>query len=310
MTTPQSTAPSIRPRIERRIGVWAGRPVVGIESTVFVHGLPKAEGLALADELTAMADAQGVALAIIGVVDGRPIVGLTQEELSQLIEAQAPKLNTANLGIALHQKTSGATTVSTTLELAALAGLRFIATGGLGGVHRGYADRLDISADLLALARFPVGVVCSGVKSILDIASTRELLESLGVPVIGIGTDRFPAFVVRQSAESIDARIDDPDQLAALLIAELNRVPTRGVLLAQPIPEADAIEQAQFDAWLKASDQLAGQAAEGRDATPSQLEALRVVSGGKTLEANLALLRSNAGMACRIALKMHALRVR
>lgn len=288
-----------RTPIKRRL---SGR-VLGIESTVFVHGLPRQPALDLAEELGALCAQRGVQLAIIGVMHGRPIVGLTPDELSLLIETQAPKLNTANLGVALHSGSHGATTVSTTIELAAEAGLRLIATGGLGGVHKGYAHRLDVSSDVLALARYPVGVVCSGVKSILDIASTREALETLGVPVIGVGTDVFPAFMVRGSAETVDGRIDDPSGLARFLQAELGRggsAATRGVVIAQPVPAASAIDSAQMEAWLEELAQANLTQVTGRGQTPSLLEKLRQISGGQSLEANLALLRANVELGAAV----------
>ncbi len=289
-------------KIHRRAG---GRAVVGIESTVFVHGLPREEALPLAEELTAAASKAGVTLAIIGVLAGKVIVGLTQDDLCKLIAERAVKLNTSNLGLAIHQQLYGATTVSTTLEIAARAGLRLVATGGLGGVHRGFGQRLDISADLAALARWPVAIVCSGVKSILDIESTREAMETMGVPVVGVGTDEFPAFMVRSSGLPVDGRIDDPAELAVFVERELARSP-RGIVLANPVPEADAIGPQTFSDWMAAVDSQRSQAGSmGREETPMLLEGLRHVSDGRSLRANLALIRDNTRLAIEIARCMH-----
>jgi len=201
----------------------------------------------------------------------------------------------------MHTGMHGATTVSTTLELAARAGLRLVATGGLGGIHRGFGERLDISADLLALSRWPVAIVCSGVKTILDIDSTREALETLGVPVVGINTDTFPAFMVRSSTLPVDGRIDDPKLIAAFLETEIARA-RRGIVLANPVPKEHAIEADTFSDWLRqVEDQRSASDSRGREETPMLLEGLRHVSEGRSLETNLALLRDNVRLAIEIA---------
>lgn len=277
----------------------AGPAHVALETTLLAHGVPRGHGLPLARELAGIIAREGAHPAIVGLCRGRPTVGLSWDELSEMLAApKIPKANTANLGILIHQRSHAATTVSTTMELAAGAGVRLFATGGLGGVHRGYGVRLDISADLAALARFPVAVVCSGVKSLLDVASTREALETLGIPVIGFRTDRFPAFYLRESEASVDARFDDAADLAAFISAELART-GRGIVIANPVPEPDAIEPRQWDEWLGLAMGRAVPA--GRDATPAILAALHEVSGGATLRSNLALVRSNARLAARLA---------
>jgi pseudouridine-5'-phosphate glycosidase len=284
---------------------------VALETTLLLHGVPKGQGGPLARELRAIIERNGAHAAICGVLRGRPIVGMTDEELNHLLDAppgskQVPKANTSNLGLLLHQGSDAATTVSTTMELAASAGVRIFATGGLGGVHKNFAHHLDISADLLAFTRFPVAVVTSGCKSLLDVVATRELLETLGVPVVGFRTDRFPAFYLRESSARVDARFDDLDALANFTRAELART-GRGIVIANPIPEADALTHADWDHWLaaaesKAESKAASKApATGRDATPALLAALHEASGGRTLAANLALVRSNAALAATIA---------
>lgn len=280
------------------------RRAVALESTLLAHGVPHHESLPLARRLESIAREEGAHPATVAVLDGRPVAGLSEPELERLLAQAAspaglPKLNTSNLGLAIHRRLSGATTVSTTMEIAAAAGIRLFATGGLGGVHRGYGTRLDVSSDLLALARFPVAVVCSGVKSILDVVSTREALETLGVPVVGFRCDRFPAFYLRASDAAVDARFDDESELAEFLSAELART-SRGIVVANPVPEPDAIDPAELAAWL---DQAATTAA-GRDATPAALAALHAVSGGRTLRSNLALAEANTRLAARLAARL------
>jgi len=285
------------------------RDAVALETTLLAHGVPRAEGLPLFRELTGMIERHGVSAAAVGVLRGRPVVGLTELEIAELLATpDLPKANTSNLGILMHRGVSAATTVSTTMELASGAGLRVFATGGLGGVHRGYGTRLDISSDLAALARFPVAVVASGVKSILDVESTRELLETLGIPVVGLRTDAFPAFYRRDSGARVDARIDSVDELAAFVASELRRS-GRGILICNPIPHDAELDGQEFARWLAEAETRARHtAAAGRDVTPQILAALHQISGGATLRANLSLVRSNAGVAARLCAAMRARR--
>ena len=220
---------------------------VALETTLLVHGVPKESARPLAQELNTIVESEGATPALVGVVNGAPTVGMTPEELDTLLSAgSVAKANTANLGVLMARNLHAATTVSATMELAASAGIRLFATGGLGGVHPGFGAHLDISSDLAAFTRFPVAVVTSGVKSILDVVSTREALETLGVPVIGFKTDAFPAFYLRESGAGVDARFDDPDELASFIQLELART-GRGIVIANPIPEPDEIDPEQ---WL------------------------------------------------------------
>jgi pseudouridine-5'-phosphate glycosidase len=284
-------------------------PRVALETTLLLHGVPAHSALALAKDLADDVRAHGARPTLVGVVAGEPVVGLSEAQLATLLEAQASagvaKANLSNLGVLIARRAHAATTVSTTMELAARAGLRVFATGGLGGVHKGYAHHLDISSDLLALARFPVAVVASGVKGLLDVVCTREALETLGVPVVGWMTDRFPAFYQRASAAKVDARFDDLEELARFVRAELARS-GRGILVCNPVPEEHEIPQATFDAWL-ATATLRAQGAGGRDVTPAILGALHELSAGATLRANIALVRSNARLAGRLAVGMHVI---
>jgi pseudouridine-5'-phosphate glycosidase len=285
----------------------AGPASVALETTLLAHGVPPGEGLPLAAELGAIVRKRGASPAIVGVLDGSPIVGMTDRELVTLLgdgseaRPKVAKLNTANLGLAIYRRLNGATTVSATMELAAAAGVRVFATGGIGGVHRDYGQRWDISADLAAHERFTVAVVGSGVKSRLDVESTREALETLGVPVVGFRTDRFPAFYLRESDAAVDGRFDQVIDLAAFIADELART-GRGVLVANPIPEQDEISRSNWHSWLEeARRRLDKTPVAGRDVTPALLGLLHEVSGGSTLRANLALVKSNTDLAAQIA---------
>lgn len=293
-------------------------PRVALETTLLLHGVPRTAATPLARELGALVRARGAEPALVGVLRGRCVVGMTDAQLAELLALppdQTPKLNTANLGVALARGLSGATTVSTTMELAAGAGLSVFATGGLGGVHPlgggtdGVETHLDISSDLMAFTRFPVAVVTAGVKSILDVRSTRELLETLGVPVVGFRTDRFPAFYRRETDPStppigVDARFDDAAELAAFLRHELART-NRGVVVCNPIPPEHELPGADWERWLGEARAHANAAGiSGRAVTPFLLGKVHEISGGATLRANVELVKANAGLAAEIAVKM------
>jgi pseudouridine-5'-phosphate glycosidase len=272
---------------------------VGVETAVLTHGVPREQAADLARDLAETARRAGSQAAFIGLVAGVPTVGLTDAELRLLLEQPSPpKANTSNLGWFIHQGAHAATTVSTTLELAASAGLTVCATGGLGGVHKNLARRIDISADLGALTRFPVALVTSGCKSILDVESTRELLETLGVTVVGYRTDRFPAFYRRESDADVDARIDDARALAAFVRRELSRT-GRAIVIANPIPADAELAQEDLQAWL--SQAQAEARATGRQVTPEILGRLHQASHFATVRANVALIRSNVSLAAELA---------
>ncbi len=283
----------------------AGPGHIALGTTLLVHGLPGPDAAVLAGELGRIAAGAGAPAATIGVLGGRAIVGMTDGELSELLAGtDAPKANSANLGVLMHCGSNAATTVSATMELAAAGGVRVFATGGIGGVHRGYGQDLDVSSDLTAFTRFPVAVVSSGVKSILDVIATREALETLGVPVVGFGTDSFPAFYLRGSEAGVDARFDDVAELAAFVHAELARS-GRGVLIANPIPEDAELNQNDWEQWLEMAEREAdAQSIRGRDRTPFILGKLHEVSDGATLRANIALVKSNVRLAAEICSSM------
>ncbi len=277
-------------------------PRVALETALPVLGVPRDAVEGLLDDLDGIITDAGAEPATVGLLNGTPIVGMSRSQILALVDCPGvAKANTSNLGVLIHNKRSAATTVSATVELAAGAGVRVMATGGIGGVHHG---PFDVSADLLALTRFPVAVVCSGCKSILDVAATREALETLGVPVLGYQTDEFPAFYLRSSGQTVDARFDDDADLARFVAAELERT-KRGLLIANPIPEEDAINPEIWSLWLaEASSRVAGTSAIGRAATPALLAAMHTISQGATLRANIALVRANARLASSLAVRL------
>ncbi|MCC7390291.1 MAG: pseudouridine-5'-phosphate glycosidase [Phycisphaerales bacterium] len=279
------------------------RPAVALETTILVHGVPRPDAPSLAERLAGAVREAGAFPATVGVIAGRPTVGLTDDELRQLLDAvHVEKVNASNLGVVIHRRAHGVTTVSTTIELAALAGVRVMATGGIGGVHRGFASTLDISADLGAIARTPMAVVTSGVKSLLDLRATRELLETLGIPVVGYRTDSFPAFYVRDTDLTLDARFDDPTDLGAYAAAELART-GRGIIIANPCPAEHAMSAEAWEALLVlAQGEATG--VRGRDVTPALLAQVHRLSGGATLRANISLAESNAALAGGVARAM------
>ncbi len=281
---------------------------VALETTLLVHGVPRDAAPALHARISDAIRASHADPALIGVIAGRPIVGMSDADLAAMLALDPPpiKLNTSNLGAAMARGMHGATTVSATVEIAAQAGIAFMATGGLGGVHRDYATHLDISADLLALARFPVAVVASGVKSLLDVAATREALESLGVPVVGYRTDHFPAFYQRIGVSGagqpigIDARFDDARALARFARHEIART-GRGLIIVNPVPAEHEIPQDIWEGWLaQAQSAVPGKAA-GRDVTPAILARVHELSAGRTLRSNIELVVSNAALAGQLA---------
>jgi pseudouridylate synthase len=289
-------------------------PSVALETTLLLHGVPSQNAMGLHRELCAICRDNGAHPALIGLIDGQPIAGITEQELEELLARDSvPKANTSNLGVLKYWGASAATTVSATMEIAAASGISVFATGGLGGIHQnlwsgGPNCNLDVSSDLAAMSRYPVAVVSSGVKSILDVVATREALESLGVCVIGYQTDRFPAFYSRTSEAGVDARFNDPQALSDFVQQELART-NRGILIVNPIPKHDEIDEQVFAGWLDmASAEAEESGAVGRAVTPVILGTLHRISNGRTLEANLALVRSNTALASQLSGLMHSTR--
>ncbi len=292
----------------------AGVPVVALESTIITHGMPYPENLATARGVEDVVREHGATPATIAVLDGRPRVGLDDAAFERLATA-AEASDGADGGIAkasrrdlpalvAHGATAG-TTVAATMYLAHLAGIGIFATGGIGGVHRGAERTFDVSADLDELGATPVAVVCAGAKSILDLSKTLEVLETRGVPVIGVGTDEFPAFFSRTSGLPVDHRVDSPDELAAILVEHRRLAQRGGVLVANPIPEADAIPAAEIDD--RVGEALADAVRAGvtrKEVTPYLLARINELTGGRSLTANIALVRNNAAFAARTAVAL------
>ena len=262
----------------------AGRPVVALESTLIAHGLPRPLNRETARQAEAAVRSQGAVPATIAVLRGVPTIGLNEEQLTELAESDdVLKAGRRDLAAAIIQGRTAATTVSATMLLAHRAGIRMFATGGIGGAHRGPADAWDISADLLELSRIPVAVVCAGAKSILDLPRTLEILETLSVPVVGYGTDEFPAFYVRSSRRPVSARVDTPAEAAALLAAHWD-LGGAGVVLAQPVAAELALESEEFEVALRQAEAEATRMqVRGPALTPFLLARLAEVTNGKTL---------------------------
>jgi pseudouridine-5'-phosphate glycosidase len=278
------------------------RPVVALETTVVTHGLPQPQGAEIASQLESDVVAAGATPATIGVLDGRVRVGLTLDELHRLAGSDAVKLNLSNFAAQLASGKPGSTTVAATLFVAAHVGIEVFATGGIGGVHRGAAESGDVSADLEALARYPVAVVCAGAKAVLDLSRTVERLESLGVPVYGFGTGEFPAFYRRESGLPVDHRFDSIADLARAVRTHFMLGLRTGVVVANPIPREHELPREDYEkALARALADASAQNVRGRAVTPFLLERLRELTGGGTVFSNLALLRSNARVAAELA---------
>jgi pseudouridine-5'-phosphate glycosidase len=280
----------------------AGAPVVALESTIVAHGMPWPRNLETAHALESEVRAQGAVPATIAVLDGRLCVGLDAGGLERLAtDKSISKVSRRDLAALVARRESGATTVAATMAVAAMAGIRVFATGGIGGVHRGAESTMDVSADLYELGRTPVAVVCAGAKSILDIPKTLELLESLGVPVLGYRTDDFPAFYARSSGRPVDRRCESAGEIAALLGAQF-RLGLGGVLVANPIPTENALDAAGMEDTITEAIRTAEAGGIGGQAlTPYLLDRLNAVTKGASLAANIALARNNARLAGEIA---------
>ncbi|MGZ4625556.1 MAG: pseudouridine-5'-phosphate glycosidase [Kineosporiaceae bacterium] len=286
----------------------AGGAIVALESTIITHGMPYPGNLETALGVERVVRDHGAVPATIAVVDGRPRVGLAPDELEKLASGSGvAKASRRDLPAVVASGRSAGTTVAATMFLAHVAGIAVFATGGIGGVHRGAETSFDISADLDELARTPVTVVSAGAKSILDLPRTLEVLETRGVPVIGFGTDEFPAFFSRSSGLPVDHRVDTPEQLAAVVAAHRELGLPCGILVANPVPEPDALDAAHIDTAIDEAVADAERAGVGRHAlTPYLLSRIVELTGGRSLAANVALVRNNAALAARTAVVLAA----
>jgi pseudouridine-5'-phosphate glycosidase len=280
----------------------AGRPVVALESTLLAHGLPRPDNRTAADDVEAAVRAGGAVPATVAVLDGVPHVGLTPDELDRVCaDPDLAKLGIRDLPVATALGLSGATTVSSTALLAESAGVRVFATGGLGGVHRQAAETFDESADLTALSRISVVVVCAGVKSILDVPATLERLESLSVTVVGYRTTTFPGFYVADSGSTVDWAVNSPEEAAAVFAGRRDLVPG-AVVVANPLPADEQLDPALHDLVLAGALAAATEAGvRGKAVTPFVLDHLHRASAGATLAVNVRLVLRNAELAGRIA---------
>jgi pseudouridylate synthase len=279
-----------------------GRPVVALESTLIAHGLPWPQNFETARAAEQAVRDAGAIPATVAVWQGVPTVGLTANQIEELAQAKdVSKASRRDLATAIVQRRTAATTVAATMHLAHAAGIRVFATGGIGGVHRDAAESFDVSADLVELSRTPVLVVCAGAKSILDLPRTLEMLETLGVPVIGYKTDRFPAFYVRDSGLPLPSRVDDAASAARLFAAHV-RMGGAGALLTQPVAEEAGLSAEAVDAAVKqAHADGSGQGVTGAAITPYLLKRMAELIGGKSLHANEALIVANARLAAALA---------
>lgn len=280
-----------------------GRPVVALESTIVTHGMPWPTNAQTARRVEATVREHGAVPATIAVLEGRIRVGLSDDELQALArDPNARKLSRRDLAMALTQGSAGGTTVAATMLCAARAGVAVFATGGIGGVHRGGEHSMDVSADLTELARTPVAVVCAGCKAILDIPRTLEVLETYGVPVIGMGCDEVPAFYTRNSGCPAPLRLDTPAEVAALMHAQWSLGLEGGVLVTNPIPEAHAMDRDEIDqAIATALGEADARRIVGKEITPFLLARVAELTGARSLHANVELVQHNAAVAAQIA---------
>lgn len=289
---------------EVREALAKGGPVVALESTIISHGMPYPQNVETALRVEKTIRDAGAVPATVAVIGGRLKAGLSPEEIEHLGRSgrAVAKASRRDLPVLVARKQDGATTVTTTMIIAAMAGIKVFATGGIGGVHRGAQTTMDISADLEELAQTPVMVICAGAKSILDLGLTLEYLETKGVPVIGYGTDELPAFYTRRSGFKVDYRLDTPEELAAAFRAKLDMGLRGGMLVTNPIPEEFSMDPDRINAAI---DQAIAECSEkgirGKDTTPFLLARVKDITGGDSLASNIQLVLNNARLAAATA---------
>jgi pseudouridylate synthase len=299
-----TTLPPLTVHHEVESALAQGRPVVALESTIISHGLPQPDNLAVAAQIEGAVRTAGAVPATIAVVGGQVRVGLDEAALH--VVATAPdvaKASVRDLAMVVAGGTHAATTVAATAHLATLAGIEVFATGGLGGVHRGAETTFDESADLVTLARCPITIVCAGVKSILDVGTTLERLETLGIGLVGFGTSRFPGFYRRDAGFDLDWRVDTPEEAAAVVAARRALgTDATALVVANPLPEDEQVDQELHDRVLVESLTAATTAGvTGKAVTPFLLERFHRETGGESLRANIAIILANASLAAQIA---------
>jgi pseudouridylate synthase len=300
----------IAPEVQHAL--TSGQPVVALESTIISHGMPYPQNVQTALQVEAEVRAHGAVPATIAIVNGRLKAGLSGADIEQLGKSgrEVVKVSRRDIPFIVAAGATGATTVASTMIIAAMAGIRVFATGGIGGVHRGAAQSFDVSADLQELAQTPVAVVCAGAKSILDLRLTLEYLETHGVPVVGYQTNALPAFFTRDSAFSVDYRLDTPLAIAQVLHAKWRMQLAGGMVIANPIPEAYAMERSLIDAAIEqALQELQEQGVGGKESTPFLLARVCEITGGDSLVSNIQLVLNNARLASAIGAELQRLDV-
>nr|WP_155138731.1 pseudouridine-5'-phosphate glycosidase [Roseibium sp. RKSG952] len=293
----------LAPTEEVQAALAAGKPVVALESTIITHGMPFPRNVETARQVEADIRAGGAIPATIAILDGKIRIGLSDEDLDRLARAEnVMKCSRADLAFAVATGRPGATTVAATMMAAHAAGISVFATGGIGGVHQGAEETFDISADLDELGRTPVCVVSAGAKALLDIPKTLEVLETKGVPVIAHGTDELPAFWSRESGIEAPYRLDSADEIAAVIKTRSVFADHGGILIANPVPEADQIGRDEMTGYISAANAKAHmENIRGKAVTPFVLSKILELTDGRSLETNIALVRNNARLAARIA---------
>ena len=282
----------------------AGKPVVALESTIISHGMPYPQNVETALRVEQVIRDEGAVPATIAVIGGRLKAGLTEEEIEYLGKKglEITKASRRDLAVLVSRGQDGATTVTTTMMIAHMAGIKVFATGGIGGVHRGAEKTMDISADLEELAHTPVLVVCAGAKAILDLPLTLEYLETHGVPVIGYGTEELPAFYSRQSGLKVDYRMDTPEEIAAAMRTQTELGMAGGMLVTNPIPEAYSMDPAVINKAIdQALEEMEALGIHGKECTPFLLAKVKDITGGDSLDSNIRLVFNNASLAAKIA---------
>lgn len=296
----------ISPAVQKALD--EGRPVLALESTIISHGMPYPQNLETARLCEAEARKHGVEPATVAIIHGKLCAGLTDEELEYLAKAgpKVAKASRRDLPILAARGADGATTVAATMIVAAMAGIRVFATGGIGGVHRGAEVTMDISADLEELARTPVAVVCAGAKSILDLGLTLEYLETKGVPVLGYRTETLPAFYTDESDFKVDYRMDSPEEIAAAVTAQRDMGYPGGMLITNPIPHQYAMPKDVIDAAInQALAEAKEQGVKGKATTPFLLARVCELTGSESLKSNIKLVLNNVALGAQIAAAMH-----
>ncbi len=286
------------------------KPVVALESTIISHGMPYPKNVETALKVEEVIKEQGAVAATIGIIDGVAVIGMSKEQIEQFGQKQGiVKTSRRDLPIVYADKLWGATTVSATMILAHQAGIEVFVTGGIGGVHKGATKTMDISADLIELSKTNVSVVCAGAKAILDLPLTLEYLETMGVPVLGYKTDELPCFYSKSSGLKVDYRVDSPSQIAKIIHEKRINNLSGGILITNPIPDEYSIDHKIIDKIIEeALQEMEEKNIKGKECTPFLLKRITELSGGKSLEANIALVLNNARLGANIAKELTKLK--